>query len=720
MSRSRSLERLFNPRNVVLVGASDRPGHWSGRVWLNLDRFSFPGRVFPVNPNRTEIWGAPCFPDINSLPEAPDHLAVFVPRERLLPVLADGIRQGVGGITIYAAGFGEGGDDPEGKRLANELSARAHAAGIAVVGPNCMGLACGGSRFSTIPDESLQKLAPGPVAVITQSGALCASINRAINDVGLKLAYLVSCGNQTVCTIADYIDYLADDPKLRVILCYVEGLPDAERFFAATSRAFANGKTTVVVKIGSSEAGRAAALAHTGSLAGNTQAFDVYARQAGVVRLDTLGDGIEAVDYLARHALPRGDSMAVMTNSGALRSLTTEAAERTGAKLAVLSEATHARMATLLDDPRVSNPVDTKLTLPTGQYMACLETLASAPEVDVVLVAEDMPRSAGLDRKVDNLRALDRWVAERSASGDDAKPVTVFSSLIFDTTEFSTDLRRSLPHLAILREPDKTLRVMRAVAALGARRPVPAAIPDEHPVDAALIAAWKARARTLSGPTALNETDSKSLLAAYGIPAPAEQVVATPEAAVIAARNIGFPVVLKALSAAVPHKSDAGLVLLGLADADSVHRAAETLMARCRALHAPLDGILVAQQVSDGVETVLGIHRDPEVGPVVMFGLGGIMVELFKDVAFGSPQIDAAAAAEMIDATQAGRLLAGFRGGKPGDRAALRNALVKLGRLARDLGDVIDAVDVNPFLVRQHGVFALDALVVLRPPTAEA
>jgi acetyltransferase len=632
-------------------------------------------------------------------------------------VLADGVRLGIGGVTIYAAGFGEG-DDADGRRLAAELKAQMSDAGIAVVGPNCMGLACGGSRFSTIPDESLQELEPGPVAVITQSGALCTSINRAINDVGLKLAYLVSCGNQTVCTIADYIDYLADDPKLRVILCYVEGLPDAQRFFAATTRAHAKGKVTVVVKIGGSEAGRAAALAHTGSLAGNTKAFGTCARYAGIVRLDSLEDGIEAVEFLARTPLPGGERIAVMTNSGALRSLTTEAAERTGAKLAVFSEATRARLAKLLDDPRVGNPVDTKVTLPTAQYMSCVEAIATAPEVDVLLVAEDIPREAGLDRKVSNLQALDGWVAQRSGNGSEGKPpIAMFSSLTFNATEYSAGLRNSLPHLPILREPEKTLRVVRALAAFGARRSATLAAGGPQG-EATLIAAWTARAGKLANPTALNEAESKSLLAAYGIAAPAEKVVSTPEEAVVAARAIGFPVVLKAVASAVPHKSDAGLVLLGLADSEAVLSAAKTLVMRCRSLNAPLEGILIAQHVSDGLETVLGIHRDPEVGPVVMFGLGGVMVELFKDVAFGPPQLDHAAAGEMIDATRAGQLLAGFRGAKAGDRAAVCDALVNLGRLARDLGDVIDAVDVNPFLARGDGAFALDALVVLRPPAA--
>jgi acetyltransferase len=514
--------------------------------------------------------------------------------------------------------------------------------------------------------------------------------------------------------MADYIDYLADDPLLKVILCYVEGLPDARRFFAATARAHRQEKVTVVVKIGSSDAGRAAALAHTGSLAGNTKAFDTVARYAGVVRLDSLEDGVEAVEYLARTRLPRGERIAVMTNSGALRSLTTEASERTGAKLVAFSETTRTGLAKLLDDPKVSNPVDTKVTLPTEQYMNCVEAIAAAPEVDLLLVAEDLPREDGLERKVKNLQGLDGWVAQRGEAGP---PIALFTSLTFNTTEYMAKLRSTLPHLSILREPEKTLRVVRALATFGARRSV--ALPAGGPPgNAKLIAEWKARAQKLSKPTALNEADSKALLAAYGIHAPAEKVVATPEEAVTAAREIGFPVVLKAVASSVPHKSDAGLVLLGLAHADAVLAGARTLQDRSRALNAPLEGILVAQQVSDGLETVLGIHHDPEVGPVVMFGFGGVMVELFKDVAFGPPQLDRAAAGEMIDATRAGQLVTGFRGSAPRDRVALCDALVNLGRLARDLGDVIEAVDVNPFLVRGEGAFALDALVVLRPPTS--
>jgi acetyltransferase len=505
---------------------------------------------------------------------------------------------------------------------------------------------------------------------------------------------------------------------LKVILCYVEGVPDGQRFLAAAKRARDNGKVTVVVKIGGSDAGRAAALAHTGSLAGTSEAFDVFAHDAGIVRLNTLDEGIEAIEFLARSTLPRGNRIAFLTGSGALRSLSTEAAERAGAQFATLSNATQHKLAQILDDPHVSNPVDTKLTLPTAKYMACAQTLADAPEVDLLLVTEDLPRESGIDRKVSNVKALSAWLSERA--GTLRVPVSLCASLTFSPTPFSASLRASISNVPILREPEKALRVMKAIADLGAHRHREIAGLDQVSKPE-LAASWRGRARSLLAPTALNESDSKKLLQAYGIPVPSETTVQSPEDAVAAASAIGFPVVLKGVSSTITHKSDAGLVLLNLGNAQDVKRGAETLLKRADTIGTKLEGILVAQQVQGGLETVLGVHRDPEMGPIIMFGLGGVMVELFKDVAFTSPRIDEQAASELVNATRAGKILAGYRGRKPGDREALYRALVALGTLARDLGDIIESIDVNPFVVRpdKEGAYALDALVLLRPPRCE-
>lgn len=709
--RNDAIGHLFHPKNVVLVGASDRAGHWSQRVYDNLKRFGFAGKVFPVNPNRESIWGAPCYPTIGALPETPDHLAIFTPAETTIKILEEGGAAGARSATVYAAGFGEGGD-PDGHQRGVALRAAIARTGIAVIGPTCMGVASGAANFSTVPDESLQQPMPGPVAIAVQSGAMATVINRAINDLGLKTAYLASCGSQLGCRISDFIDYFATVPELRVILCYIEGVPDPEHFLEAARRARANGKAIVAVKVGASESSRAAALAHTGSLAGSAEAFDAVAGSAGVIRFNSFEDAIEAVEFLARLPLPHGRSMAVMSNSGALRSLITEAAERNGATLAELSSTTGAALAAILEQKKVSNPLDTIRTIPEKQYTACLNTLVDAPEVDIVLVAEDLPIDNSVDRRLGNLLSIEGISRRAESLG---KTVAVFTPLLASPTDYGRSVRERIPHVPMLRGTDRALRIVSTLARAAAR-PLhhgPFAVP---PADTELVRRWRERAATLDRPTALNEVDSKALLHAFGIPLPPERLVTTADDAVAAAQDIGFPVVLKAVSAALPHKSDAGLVCLNLTDAAMVRQAAAAMTGRIASLRVALDGMLVAKQVTGGTEVVLGMQRDVEMGPVVMVGMGGVLVELFKDVSFAPATLDRDQAREMVRATRAGQMLAGLRGRKPGDIDALCDALVNLGRLARDLGDVIETIDVNPLLVREQGVVALDALVVLRSP----
>ena len=702
------IERLFHPRNVVLVGASDRPDHWSRRVWDNLKRFGFAGRVMPVNPNRREIWGGPCFPDVPALPEAPDHLVLFTPAETSLRVLREGAIAGAQSATLYAAGFGEGGDE-QGRALADELREVLKQTGLTIVGPNCMGLACGKSRFCSIPDETLQELQESPVAIAAQSGAICASLNRSINELGLRVSYFASCGSQVGCKISDFIDYFAVQPELKVILCYIEEVPDAARFLAAARRAHDNGKTVLAIKIGASEAARDFALAHTGSLAGNIAAFEAVAATAGVVRLVSIEDAIEAVELLARCRPPRGPNIAAVTNSGALRNLIAEAADRTGATLATLSNATRAALSEALKQDDITNPLDTKRTIAASRYVACLDALVNAPEVDIVLAAEELPRDDGAERRVANLRALETMAQRAAALG---KPVAAFTPFITSTTEYGRSVRAQIQSVPVMRDVERTLRVMRA---LGQRRVRAERLPAPENDVARIL---HQRAAGLGKPTALNEVESKSLLRAYDIPLPQEYLVGSAAEAIDAARRIGFPVVLKGVSAAIPHKSDAGLVRLDCRDDDAVQAACAELTAQAGKLGAVLDGILVAQQITGGTECVLGMSRDSEMGPAVMFGLGGIYVELIKDVSFGAPGLDRDEALAMVKATRAARLLEGFRGSRPGDLAALLEALVNLGRLAQELPDVIEAVDINPFLVCERGAFALDGLVVLRPPDA--
>ena len=699
------------PRNVVLVGASDK--NWSPRIWDNLIRFGFAGRVYPVNPNRSEMWGVRCYASLSQLPEAPDHLALLVPNEPSLVQLEAGGKLGARSASLYAAGFGEGGD-AAGQERAQRLRRILGTYGIAAVGPNCMGLAVGRSRFCTFPDEQVEPLGLGPVAALTQSGMLAQTFSRGLVDAGLTLAYLISCGNQIGLSFADYIDHLADDPNLRVIACYVESVIDGKRFLAAAEKARRNGKNVIVVKTGGSEAARKAAFAHTGSLAGSRDVFDVFARDVGIVRVDSLEEMVEAATFLARMKPPRGERICVVTNSGALKSLMTDAAESCGVTFAPLSPETPARLREALADAEASNPFDTKRTLRTEEYMGCVRALHDDPTVDLLLLAEELPRQAGIERKVRNLTALDQWAKQEAT-----KPVALFSPVSLRDTPYMRELRDTLGALPFLRDVGKTFRTIAKIA----RQPGSPIEPPPHITDErrALIELWRARAGRLAQPTALNEIESKALLASYGITLPREEMAASADDAAALAARIGFPVVLKAVAAAVPHKSDAGLVYLDLRDASAVREAAFALTVRCAALDIEFEGVLVAKHMSGGTEMVLGIHRDPEMGSVVMVGLGGLWLELFKDVAFAPPGLGEKRAHETIDATRAAKILAGYRGAPARDVDALARAMVGVGRLAWDLGDIIESVDINPLLVMADGkgAVALDGLVVLRPPAED-
>ena len=405
-----------------------------------------------------------------------------------------------------------------------------------------------------------------------------------------------------------------------------------------------------------------------------------------------------------------------MSNSGALRSLVTEAAERAGATLAKLSSATEASLRAILEQTNVSNPLDTIRTIP-DEAVRRLRRHAGRRARGRHRAGRRRP-AARPQRRAAASGTCARSKASRGAPQALGKTSPCSRRCWSSPTEYGRcGARGNSGCPGAARTPSASLRVVTTLARAAAR-PLHAGAFFAPPADTEFARRWRARAAALDGPTALNEVESKPLLGDYGIPLPPERFVQTPDDAVTAAQAIGFPVVLKAVSAALPHKSDAGLVRLNLADAEAVRQAAAEIADRASSLPAPLDGMLVAQHVSGGTEVVLGVQRDVEMGPVVMFGMGGVMVELFKDVSFAPATLDHARAREMIAATRAGRLLQGFRGRKPGDIDALCEALVNLGRLARELGDVIESVDINPLLVREQGVVALDALVVLRPPGA--
>lgn len=698
------VDALLNPRNVVLVGASDRARHWSARVWNNLKRFDFPGPVFPVNPNREEIWGARCYPALDALPEAPDHVILFVPADVSLDLLETAAGLGARSATIYAAGFGEG-DEARGRERERRLKSVIAATGLAVSGPNCMGNVAGPARLVTLVDDSLARVGPGPVAVVTQSGAMCLMINRTLADRGIEAGHLISCGNQTGINTADYIRYFAADAATKVILSYLELVVDRDGYLDACSKARDAGKPVITVKAGASEAGRAAAMAHTGSLVGSIQAFDAVTAATGVIRFDAIEDAIEAVEYFTHLAAPKGGGVFVMTNSGALKALVADATSRLGIALPAPETATVDKLREILGDrPGLENPLDSMGTLTVDRYVGCLEALAGDANFDMLLIGEEFPQNEGIQRKVDNLTAIETW-----AAGADM-PVVLFTPLVEGASDYARQFRNTLSHLPILHETDKTLRVIKAITEFATR---PAVTPVKSGPITPIAALDDAK-----GAKALDEVASRGVLEAYGIACVEARLTFDAASAVAAADAIGYPVVAKAVSAQIAHKTEAGAVMTGLMDADAVRNAYDAIPNNVLA-HAPdaaLAGILVARQMSGGLELALGIHHDAEMGPVVMFGAGGVLVELIGDVAVGPPLMDETEARAMIARTRVGKLLAGDRSGAAHDLQAVVAAVTALGRLAHDHGDRIESIDVNPFYVMPvgQGAVALDALVVLR------
>jgi acetate---CoA ligase (ADP-forming) len=721
----RQVAALTAPRNAVLVGASDRPGSWSARVWRNLTRYEFPGPIYLLNPRRTALWDRPCYPDFKSLPEPPDHLVVLVPASNVPEILRLGAAAGARSATVFASGFGEAGD-PEGAQHGRALAAAITETGLAMSGPNCMGNVCGKSRLVTLTEDRPLTLHAGPVALAGQSGGVVIHLNRALEERGIAVEYLITSGNEAGLTVADYVAFFAGEPELKVIGIYIEAIADVARFKAACRAARAAGKSIVALKLGQSEAGRQAAMAHTGSLAGSAQAFDAVCGEAGVVRADTLDDVVEITELLVHGGAPTGRRLGAMTLSGAFRGLLLDAAERNGLSFPPLAEATIAKLKSVLSiGSLIGNPIDGGFNAigSAETYMACLEALDADPSVDVVLMQETLPREPGSPRSERYIKLVDDYVMARAT-----KPVAFVTLASHSQTDYSRALRANTPHVALLQEANKALRAIERVVRraelerLAQSAPPPPSskqsyrmLRDRAPPSNAHLRAIAAAGR---GSVPLNEVASKDILRAYGFAVPDEALVGSPEEALAAAERIGYPVVLKAVAAELTHKSDVGAVELNLATASEVEPAYARVinnLAR-HGFSQKLDGMLVARQIAGGLELALGLNCDPEVGLVVMAGSGGVLLELTRDVAFCAPPISCEKALDLLERTHAARLMRGYRGGPALDSNAAVEALIGLGRLAVDLGDVIEAVDVNPFVVLPQGGLALDALVVLRAP----
>jgi acetate---CoA ligase (ADP-forming) len=704
---------MLHPRNIVLVGATDKPGNYAERIWNNLVKYKFEGGLYPVNAKRETIWGVPCYKDFASLPDRPDHVLVLVPARFAVQVIREAAAAGARSATIVTSGFSEL-QDEDSQRLAVDLQQAIRETGLAVTGPNCLGNLSAGENLFTNIDDRIVTMEAGPVAIAGQSGAIVMAIRQALEDRGVGVGYMVTTGNEAGLETPDLMAYFAADPSIRVIVVYLEGVRNTKAFRDACKAARAAGKPVIALKLGSSEGGRAAAMAHTGALAGSIETFDAISTREGVIRVRGLDELIETTECFVHADPPKGNRLAAVTLSGGKRGLLIDAFYSAGLNFAPLSADASEKLAKMLGPGSiVGNPLDAGFAavVDPSVYMQSIKIMIDDPDTDIVIIDAELPK-APHELRERNLRIVD------GMAGRASKPVIYISAMSIGFTEFTKDLRKSLPNIAVMQGMD---RAVDAIKALIGYASLAKEVPD-------IASSSKASARALLEKTlktangaALDEVASKKLLKAYGIPISKEEIAQSAADAVKIAKKIGFPVVAKVVSADILHKSDIGGVVLNLGSAAEVKKAFNDITARVKKLKTKpkLEGILIAQQVKADLELVVGASLDAEMGPVVLFGTGGIDIELLKDVALAGAPLDEAEARQLISRTKAGVKMKGYRGKPALHEPSAVKALVGLSNLMADAGSRIASIDVNPFLINAKTGVAVDALIVLNNDAAK-
>jgi len=709
----KNIHAMLHPRNIVLVGATDKPGNYAERIWNNLIKYKYEGGLFPVNAKRETIWGVPCYKDFASLPEKPDHVLVLVPARFAVQVIRDAAAAGARSATIVTSGFSEL-QDEESQRLAEELKQAVKETGLAVTGPNCLGNLSAGEKLFTNIDDRIVTMEAGPVAIAGQSGAIVMAIRQALEDRGVGVGYMVTTGNETGLETPDLMAYFAADPSIRVIVVYLEGVRNTKVFREACKAARAAGKPVIALKLGASEGGRAAAMAHTGALAGSIETFDAISTREGVIRVRGLDELIETTECFVHAEPPKSNRLAAVSLSGGKRGLLIDAFYSAGLNFAPLSKNATEQLAKMLGPGSiVGNPLDAGFAavVDPSVYMKSIQIMIDDPDTDIVIIDAELPK-APHELRERNLRIVNEM------AGAASKPVVYISAMSIGFTEFTKGLRKSLPNIAVMQGLDRAVGAIKSLIEYSSLRKE---VPDiKSSSKASARAVLEKALKAANGAAALDEVASKKLLKAYGIPVSKEEIAQTAAEAVKIAKKIGFPVVAKVVSADILHKSDIGGVVLNLNSAAEVKKAFNDITARVKKIKSKpkLEGILIAQQVKADLELVVGASLDAEMGPVVLFGTGGVDIELMKDVALAGAPLDEAEAKQLIAKTKAGVKMKGYRGKPALHEASAVKALVGLSNLMADAGSRIASIDVNPFLINSKLGVAVDGLIVLNNAAA--
>src|SRR5471030_1418389 len=539
---------MLHPRNIVLVGATDKPGNYAERIWNNLIKYKYDGGLYPINTKRETIWGVPCYKDFGGLPDKPDHVLVMVPARFAVQVIRDAAAAGARSATIVTSGFSELQDDAS-QKLAAELQQAIHETGLTVTGPNCLGNLSAGERLFTNIDDRVVTMEAGPVAIAGQSGAIVMAIRQTLEDRGVGVGYMVTTGNEAGLETPDLMAYFAADPSIRVIVVYLEGVRNTKAFRAACKAARAAGKPVIALKLGSSEGGRAAAMAHTGALAGSIETFDAISTREGVIRVRGLDELIETTECFVHADPPKGPRLAAVTLSGGKRGLLIDAFHAAGLNFANLSITASDKLAKMLGPGSiVGNPLDAGFAavVDPSVYMQSIQIMIDDPDTDIVIIDAELPK-APHELREKNLRIVNEMAGRAS------KPVIYISAVSIGFTEHTKSLRKQLPHIAVLQGLDRAVGAIKSLIDYASLRKV---VPEVTSSSSASARAALEKALKSASGAALDEVASKKLLKAYGIPVSKEEIAIDSAGAVRIAKKIGFPVVAKVVSAEILHKSD--------------------------------------------------------------------------------------------------------------------------------------------------------------------
>ena len=685
------LEKLLRPETIAVIGASRSPGKVGHELVANLLDGHFKGRVVPVNPSADEILGLKCFPDLKSCGTGIDLALIAVPTPLVRPSVQGAVDAGAGAIVVVTAGFKEVGED--GAKLEKELALFCATHGARLLGPNCLGLINAHHAMNASFAKHMPK--PGGISVLSQSGALCTAILDWAAQRHLGLSKLISMGNKADICETDLLEAFADDPDTQVVVGYLESIASGNEFIKAAETAAAR-KPVVIFKAGTTQAGVKAASSHTGSLAGADIAYGAAFKRTGIIRAETFEAMFDYATAFAMQPLPRGNRVAIITNAGGPGIMAADAVEEAGMTVSTLGGGTATALRKKLPAAAsINNPIDVLGDADPERYVMAVTAAQDDPSVDaivVILTPQAMTKPAETARAIAACSRSEKPILVSFMGGEDVMPGR--EELV----------AANLPDYT---SPERAVDALRAMCEYQAWIERPPRVVTRFPVNRRRVERIIQR-HVRASMRQISEPEAKNVLRAYDFNVPPGALAVTVEDSIEVAERIGFPVAMKIVSQDIIHKSDIGGVKLDLASPAAVRDAFDLMMLRIRQRlpDARIDGVYVEKMCEKGREVILGMTRDPQFGPMLMFGLGGIFVEVMKDVTFHIAPITETEALQMLESTRSFALLKGVRGQASVDLGAIANSLQRISQLATDFPQIVE-MDINPFIV---GVIGKDSI----------